>query len=246
MESALQSVCERLLGWGDCAEGGVWFIGIEEHGECSQREIDERLRLVEAGKSFEPRGEISGGKGGAAIRTNQGRICAILSGMASDSAVSDEHVRTYIRSTLWKPQSKVCQANLFPLGKARLSQWPAAYRDQTGWEQGDYRKAMQEKRFPHINREFSKSRPSAVVCFGKSFSSDFKRALGMKDACAPWKEDQDLNSVRRPSAQYFRHQSAEIVLAPFFGNGQITACLVYKIAKHLHECGIRLPAPHAF
>jgi len=130
--SELFKIVMNFLGWGD-PENGLWFIGIEE-----RMLFDEETILKYKGQKFVYVDKNKELNWPVAITTS--KICAFL--LDTDPA-------NYRSQILWRKGSKVFNANLLPIGKSKIDNWPELYKKLFGFTYEGYiknRKRIIEKR----------------------------------------------------------------------------------------------------
>ncbi len=166
------------LGWGD-PDAILWTVGIEEAetwctDEKSQdlSRVKERIRR-EFAKKVEP---VSEEDPNFPIAYP---IAKIACGVSASYHNWKKEWKDYRRDKLWKEGSKICNINIYPLGKDSLnSSFPKCYRELFGidnWE--DYKKIVKEQRFQVIQNFYKEKQPQAVICYGKSHWSEFEEVF---------------------------------------------------------------------
>lgn len=199
-EGRFHLACQEL-GWGN-PEGGVWFVAIEEAGSWAPPEgraldvtaFHELCGRVEShyghGNAFrgekeeaakrarEPGPTVIGTVRPARYALVESRICLPLS---SDAPSSGEYRYAAELALDWR---RVAHANLYPLGKPDIASWPSVYERLFGFAASDrtrYQAEVRRLRFPRFREALERFRPQAIVCFGKSYRSDFISALGLRE-----------------------------------------------------------------
>ena len=126
------------------------------------------------------------------------------------------------------------QANLFPLGKPRLNEWPGHYQELFGLgplDQERYKLIVRKKRFPLIRDFQSRHRPQATICFGKTCWTEFEDLFDLWDGPADPESD---GSIRLYSEK-------RTMLVPFLGVGQMSDELARRIIATLGNWKVSLP-----
>lgn len=221
------------LGWGDPSEG-LWFIGIEEGGEWgdSPSVVEEwfrnsavRLR-TEGEATYECPNEGASSSGGRSrVRYWEERIVSRILERTSRGA--------YWRGLpLWSEGSRTFHANLYPLAKPSCAAWPEHYEHLFGLgahQRGEYTAKVSSKRFDLIQSLRTKSQPAAIVCFGRTFWTDFGQLLALR-----------AQPDQQSAGKLYVDASNRVVLSPFFGYWHMNASLACRIADILVGWGVRL------
>lgn len=230
-------ILSNWIGWGD-PKDGVWFVGVEAGGgwncdsECSIQvcrtmiwQWDE-IEYSEY-KDLKARDEDDDG---------QGIYFPIAVGTAKiASRVSDagEDWYEYRKNKLWLSGTGVFNANMLPIGKRSLGEWPAGYKSLFGFTREEYAGCLDkvlEQRSQNLQMLKEQCNPQAIVCFGKSHWSDFKKFLSLDDA--------DREDVADMSCQLYRSQ--RVILTRHFSNGMPDKVLGF-VAQTLKSWGVSLP-----
>jgi len=222
----------RYLGWGDPA-GGVWFVGIEEaSGWEGSKNKQEVIDCYQNRCPFEEVKEMTdwskNGHKGKQIRDFTCKIIAPLSDLGRQISWEE-----YRNQYLWVKGTKVFQANLFPIGKPKQAQWNDRFKTLFGFgsgEQNEYHKLVRNLRYPLIRDLKALYKPLAIVCFGKT--------------C--WAEHQQLFHLNGGGEKIFDgkilvYDNERIILAPFFGNGQMSDEMAKAIKDVLLGWSVKLP-----
>ena len=232
------SAVNRLLGWGDAVPGGVWFVGLEQQKEWSEEDI--RSVNVSAEYLFLPvdkAGRVEG-RSGATIRRMTARIASSVS---TEYQRVDCELRTIeYAKRLWWAGSKLCQANLFPLGKSSFDEWPPNYAEWFGFTSAaDFRNCVRPMRYPILRNAFSDLEPQAVVCFGADCWAEFRDAFDVREGSLLCVEESPRGSTSI-RARFYRRGSSTFVHCPFLAR-PMTIDLARKIGNRLFALGVRLP-----
>lgn len=220
------------MGWGDPAQGGLWFLGLEEAGESQEQDIIElQQRLI--GRLYEPIGAgqlrknyeayCSDGKRYTATNLIMSKI-AICSGFEKEF----EDPREYWFGRLFQEGSKVFQSNLYPLGKKRWDEeLPPHYKDLFGFEnnkesQKRYEKTVSDTRWKLLKDLWDKQKPSATICFGKIGWPTFRDIFELQ-------EPRDKNH----GMEFYEQQ--RVVLTPFFVSHQMSDERIDKLSETLKK-----------
>jgi hypothetical protein len=222
-------IANQFLGWGD-PHGGIWFVGIEEASDWSEDSVH-KLR-ESAGKLYVPETEFVWVKKktrqGGGIREYISKICFALS-----AKYQTKSWQTFRDENLWAEGSKVFQTNLYPLGKATLEEWPAAYAKLFGFGAADrkfYREAVLRERFPLIRKHREDFSPQATVAFGASAREDFLILFGLRsEDLAPLEKD------------IYVAEKEKIIFCPFFAFGHMDNAKTQTVVAKLNSWKVKLP-----
>ena len=230
-------ILNNWIGWGD-PRGGVWFIGVEAGGgwHCDSEEaIQARRSMIgqwkglsySRYKDLKARDEDDDGQGvNFPIATGTAKIASMVS-------KDDEGWRHYRENKLWLDGTGVFNANMLPIGKKSLSEWPAGYKSLFGYLCEDYSRRLKEvlefrsERLAALKEE---CQPQAIVCFGKSHWGEFERFLSLKES--------ESELVGEMSCKLY--PSERVILTRHFSNGMPDVVLKF-IAQTLKGWGVSLP-----
>lgn len=169
----------NFMGIGEPA-GGIWFVGLEEAYQWNKNVEDDkkwydrykdRYFCIETGEIDRSAKEY--GKGFTKIYDIMSKI---LTGLEDSPKRECNGWREYRANVLFQKGSGVFQANLYPLGKKRLAEWPPHYEEIFGFGKNDidrYLSIVREQRFPKLRAFWKKSRPLSTICFGVVGWADF-------------------------------------------------------------------------
>lgn len=226
------NVINEYLGWGDPAQGGLWFVGLEEAGESKEKDIIE-LRQRLNGRLYEP---IVAGQ----LRKNYETYCSegkrytttnlIMSKIVIHSGFEKEYEdpREYWFGKLFQEGSKVFQSNLYPLGKNSWDgEFPSHYKDLFGFENNkesrkSYEKTVSEKRWKLLKDLWDKRKPSVTICFGKIGWTTFKEIFDLQEPCD-----------KKYGMEFYEQQ--RVVLTPFFVSHQMSEKRIEKLSETLKK-----------
>lgn len=220
------------LGWGD-PQGGLWFLGIEEGSEWPPRSEQEIESYYAQGRYFrrveDDDHSITQPKNRSRITSVETQIAAPLSQFGRVAGVSEYEKR------IWLTGSKVAHANLYPLGKRRLSHWPQHYQELFGLadtpsDHERYLQRVRTERFARLAAARDELQPQAIVCFGRSYWADFRAALRLPAD----HELQDANNVL-----VFDHD--RVLLASHFAYGHLTHAMAEFVSATLCNWRVDLP-----
>ena len=155
--------------------------------------------------------------------------------MCQLSGVNDR--AEYARERMGWRGSGVFNANLFPLGKPSLAEWPASYSRLLGVSRSEYeavREDLYAERAKLFRRMRRKYQPQAVVCFGKSCWSRFEEVF--VTAPARWVQpDRSLD--------IHAYESDRVILTPHFARGSLMPnTAVDSVVTILRRWNVRLPS----
>lgn len=225
------------IGWGD-PNNGIWFVGVEAGGgwTCdSESSIQERRTMIRqwGGVNYSQYEDL---KARDDDDDGQGVYFPIAVGtakVASKISESNEDWYKYRKNRLWLNSTGVFNTNMLPIGKRSLGEWPSGYKSLFGCTSEEYAGCLDkvlEYRSQRLKRLKEQCNPQAIVCFGKSHWSDFKKFLSLDSA--------DKQDVVNMSCQLYKSQ--KIILTRHFSNGMPDKILDY-IAQTLKTWGVSLP-----
>jgi hypothetical protein len=222
-------IAAHHIGWGDPAESGLFFVGIEEtlHWRPEDLERYTNANRDADGATYDP---VDGANSDR--KQTQTQIPQWVSKIACQVSQTRLDWREYRSTRLWLPDSHVFNANLLPLGKPRMSDWPDDYKRLFDLGRSDmpaYQSAVQELRYPVLRRFWRRYKPVATVAFGESHWSGFEAAF----------ELQGSGSARHGSIK--AHPSEQFILAPFFGLGHMSDAIAANISQQLLAWGVSVP-----
>ncbi len=225
----------RHIGWGDPDRGGLWFIGIEETLAWRQCDVDRLARLKNGEFTYDPvAADAEDQRAADRTRTRipewESKIACRLS---ANAVAKSMDWRAYRDECLWFDGQRVFSANLLPLGKTRIADWPEHYEGLFGFGPNDreaYFDAVRKIRYPALRAFWCQNSPAATIAFGKTYWKEFRAALELGDVVQHAKND---------GVMYYERE--RVVLAPFFGYWHMRDQLVLDICKRLETWGISLP-----
>jgi hypothetical protein len=179
-------IVDSYYGWGDPGRNapGIWFIGIEEAARFSQdliefeREVNKLKPYQESHHSF-VKDFAKENTGRKTIPNIESRIVCALTG---------ENWEEYRDRKLWHENTGVFHANLYPLGKAALSeQHTTEIMRRFGFENSDeYLTYVREIRFDKLYRFWQACSPQATICFGYENKKDFEHLFRTSNCSFEW------------------------------------------------------------
>ncbi len=211
----------KCNGWGDPQKDGIWFIGLEEADEWSETNIELLNRYINPFMEVE-KGEIEGNRKRAGNKFT--KVVDIMSAVILNSGFDatyngkrDDYV-AYSNSRLFLNQSRIFQANLFPLGKKKFKgMLPDAYTQlfelHKDMSLDDYQNIVRKDRFPILHRFWEETQPSTTICFGYQGWKDFKVLLNLYE---PIIKNND------GSIELYHVQGKSVILTPFFSRYMMT------------------------
>ncbi len=171
-------ILNNFMGVGE-PSGGIWFVGLEEAYQWNKdvekdkkdyERYKDRHFCIEAGEI-----EASAKRYGKRFTKIYDIMSKILVGLQNDPDGRDGWKR-YRDNILFQKGSGVFQANLYPLGKKRLDEWPSHYEKIFGLGKSDIKKYLslvREQRFPSLRAFWKESSPLSTICFGVAGWDDF-------------------------------------------------------------------------
>jgi hypothetical protein len=228
-------VCQHI-GWGDPAENGLFFVGIEEtlswraediarHSENSVQEGGLTYYAAEGNPDDRPRTKTR-------IPQWVSKIACRTSKSFRNHADSKAWSK-YSDQRLWMKGSGVFNANLFPLGKPRTKDWPEGYKtlfDVGSKETAEYEAAVRQIRYPALRKFWTSRRPAATVAFGKRYWPKFESAFDLNG----------FNSLSSDGRLKF-YPDKRFILAPFFGYWHMSDAVVESICTQLDRWNVSIP-----
>ncbi len=221
----------NYLGWGD-PNAVLWTVGVEEAGMwCSDEKREDlsqiRKRIREFNSPIIPMEEVEEEPKFPIAHP----IAKIACGISKSCKNWKEEWRKYRKSKLWRKGSKICNINLYPLGKKSLkSSFPNCYKEIFGIDWKDYDIAVKEQRLKKIFNFFREKQPQAVICYGKSHWNDFIEVFQLQNKKA--EEHSDKLTILYPEEK--------IILTRHFSNGFRNDICQFIIEK-LKEWKVNLP-----
>jgi hypothetical protein len=166
-------VIDSYYGWGDPGKSSIWFIGIEEAAGFAQDPLEfageiNKLRPFKEAHYSCIQDFARDNIGRRTIPNIESRIVCALTG---------ENWKEYREKRLWHEDGGVFHANLYPLGKASLSQ-PHSQEilRRFGFMNADqYMTYVRESRLDKLYTFWLANSPQATVCFGYDSKEDFER-----------------------------------------------------------------------
>lgn len=227
----------RGIGWGD-PTGGLWFVGLEGAGAWIDQDeldgFDKRPAAIHDGDIIYECSDPPSSEAAEHKHDPRGQVWRWQSQISSSLSRTRHEVDEYARRCLWFRGYGVFQANLYPLGKPRLSQWPSHYQALFGLgplDQERYKLIVRKKRFPLIRQFQLRHRPQATICFGKSCWTEFEDLFDLWESPADPDSDGDVRL-------YFDKRT---MLVPFLGVGQMSDELARRIIARLVDWKVCLP-----
>lgn len=188
-------IVNEILGWGDPVEDGInpgiWFIGIEERYPYGGEEGSGEDQIKEARREVNDLYERTHGKWYDGTETTLPTISKrtpvfqYIAKIACKHSKSFPEWRSYRKDKLFRKDSRIFQANPFPLGKKKSkASLPRHYEQVFGYGKdnlADYKSEVKEFRWKQIRRRWSQCRPQVMICFGaKDTFLDFLHHVGQK------------------------------------------------------------------
>ncbi|SNR65488.1 hypothetical protein [Desulfurobacterium atlanticum] len=211
------------LGWGN-PDAILWTIGIEEAGIWS---LDKKEEIKKFNKKVIP---VSSGKDPKFSIAHP--IAKIACGISNSYHNWEKEWRDYRKNKLWKKGSKICNLNIYPLGKKSLkSTFPDDYKELFGinnWQ--EYVEMVKKERFQKIQEFYKKNQPQAIICYGKSHWAEFEEIFEIDKG----KAEEYVDKLTRI------YPGKKIILTRHFSNGFRNDICEFLIEK-LKEWNVELP-----
>lgn len=213
--------------------GGIWFVGLEEAYQWNKNAEDDKkwYDRYKDGYFCIETGEIDGSakEYGIGFTKIYDIMSKILTGLENNS---DEYGgwKRYRANVLFQKGSGVFQANLYPLGKKSLDEWPAHYEEIFGFGKTDIKKYLsivREQRFPQLRRFWKKSRPLSTICFGVVGWADFAELFELDK-----EEFEEDDSIRV-------YEKQKIIFTPFFDYRHMSHQRISRVVNDLKHMEVR-------
>ena len=222
-------ILNNFMGIGE-PSGGIWFVGLEEAYQWKKNVEDDkkwyerykdRYFCIDAGEIDASANEY--GKGFTKIYDIMSKI---LIGLKNGPKHEYNGWKGYRANILFQKRSGVFQANLYPLGKKRLDEWPAHYEKVFGFGKSDTKKylsVIREQRFPKLRVFWKESRPLSTICFGKAGWDDFLRLFELDK-----EEFREEDSIRV-------YKKQRIIFTPFFDYRHMNHSRINRVVDNLKD-----------
>lgn len=164
---------------GSPASHSIWLCGIEWGGAGNA----ENLKADMLRGASQPRAGYEHASDNLAYIFNRQALkilCAISGGQVSDYQEFCEQVQPFTKGS-----SGYFKMNLYPIAFKDTNQahWNEQFAELTGLEKkSDYTDWCKQQRFPQIRQWARAARPRLILCLGKSYRTDFKRAFHDENA----------------------------------------------------------------
>lgn len=228
------SKINQCLGWGD-PNGGLWVIGLEEGRAYDPEDFDRYMAncrgFIEVTRENKKR--KPGDRNQYHPMNYTGKIATMLT---SGIYKGDwrKNWRQYRDNQLWENGSKICQANLYPLGKSTYGKWPPENIEMFGLAKDfrfvEYQQYVHDTRFRLLRESWETHHPQATICFGLTCKSDFQKVLGLTSG------DERVCDDRCVS-----YPSVHVILTPHFARRPMCNKLAEQIAGVLKGWHVSLP-----
>lgn len=220
-------IVNNWLGTGD-PDNGLWFIGMEEAGTFTKRDVD-----LYRGKQYAPIQTNDAIKSIDKVATKTAQIVATLCGIT--------RYKEYRDSFLWREGNKVFNGNLLPLGRPKTTSWPKENDDGLSYEElfglsfDDYKKnfsIIKNDRIKKFQQFRIEKHPQAIVCFGKRFWNEFKVIFATVD-------DPKISHDEKNNLVFFERN--KLVLTGHFSRGRwMTDKSVCLVANKLRDWNVSI------
>ena len=206
VSSSLLERASRFLGYGDVNSARVWFIGLEEALALNDLESL-------PSEPFMPYDGCAGSPTPVYVIMSK-----IIVGLRGADWRNDWSI--YRNERLFNKGSEAVQANLYPLGKPNMADWP--YAEKLGCSAEDYYRLLDSdefNRFASLRELRMEHGDPLTICFGKGWWDTFASALDI---------DADYVETRDPFRLYHvRRVVMTSFFAPYAGmsNAKVEALL---------------------
>lgn len=195
----------------------IWFIGLEEAGEWKEDPEKDREQYDKYARRSLPveNGEIEKQvRQAREERRGYTKIYDIMSKLVVAITIPDQpnflEWKEYRNKKLLQANGITFQANLFPLGKNSVGEWPDHYKNLFGFgkeDRSEYERMVISDRFPgrfHLLRsQWKDAAPIITVCFGFSRWRDFENLL------KPAEPPEEFDNCKL-------YKKSGVILTPFF------------------------------
>ena len=251
----------NVFGWGDPGashERGIWFVGIEEFdGLNTVEQVREFFNDKQISNNFvveemkPPDQRFQGSTGGVANYTS--KIVCMFSpevqrtfpeplGTNPLPWQQEKIWKHYRDRLLWYPGTGVCNANLFPLGKKKVTEsLPEVYEKLYGFgpkSMEQYRQHVRNTRFPKIRERWEQCRPQATICYvGDSRREEVEKLFWHRSA------EKHIKPVREKLAQDVEvlcNTDRRILITPHF-TFRMSDPTAKLIVEQLKAWDVKLP-----
>ena len=219
------------LGWGD-PDAILWTVGIEEAETwCKDEELQSISNVKERIRKFNDKVIPISPEEEPNFRIAHS-VAKIACGISNSCYDWRKEWKEYRKNKLWKKGSRVCNINIYPLGKSSLnSSFPECYKKLFGiknWK--SYKKIVRDQRFEKIRNFYKEKQPHAIICYGKSHWSEFEEVFELNEE-KPKEYTDKLTKV---------YPRKRIILTRHFSNG--FGDDIYEfIIKKLKEWNVKIP-----
>lgn len=241
MNENLRRVSE-YIGFGDPYKG-IWFAGIEESTQWTHESIDSFLPQLthqhgiaynRGDIRYEVRNDAQSQRYRSQIGPYEARLAAPFSDSIKNGSIED--ALAFLDSRLWQPESATFHCNLFPIGKAALSDRPLCEElfgiPPKGWRA--YYATMRRERFDAIRAFWEEHAQSkATICLGKRHWDDFRRLFRIRT--------ETLLYNLRNEVELEVDQSKHILLACHWARNKLTDRATGKILETLVRWKVQIP-----
>ena len=160
----------------------IWFIGIEEAGGWNEDPEKDRESYDNYTRRWFPaeRGKIEKEAEGRGYTKIYDIMSKLVAAITNPGHPNFPGWKEYRNKKLIQADGITFHANLFPLGKKSVGEWPDHYKNLFGLgkeDRSEYERMVTNDRFPRLRSAWEDAAPVITVCFGFSNWRDFENLL---------------------------------------------------------------------
>jgi hypothetical protein len=185
--SALNNYIGSFFGYGRWS-APIWFVGIEEAGGRTEREIEQRLAVwavrgkkeLEDAPTFYPKsGNAAWHGGNATLQPTWTQLIRMLL-IAQGKPDSPSAILDYQRNRLGTADGETCLLELFSLPSPNLATWNYADWSELPWLQSRnaYEQKVLSQRITLLHQRIDHYQPRVVIFYGDGQLKHWRRIMG--------------------------------------------------------------------
>jgi hypothetical protein len=185
--SALNNYIGSFFGYGRWS-APIWFVGIEEAGGGTERELEQRLavwaarrtkELEDAPHFYPVSGNAAWHDGHATLQPTWTQLIRMLL-IAQGKPDSPSAILDYQRNRLGTVDGETCLLDLFPLPSPNLATWHYADWSELPWLQSRtaYEKMVLSQRIPLLRQRIDHYQPRVVIFYGDGQLKHWQQFMG--------------------------------------------------------------------
>jgi hypothetical protein len=167
-----------FVGYGSL-DADIWFLGMEEGGGGKDN-IRTRLmfrQVEDCAEAHRMLGIVHHHWGKKRIQPTWRGMCCIMLELEG-KPVSTEHIRNYQADWLGRSHGRTLLVELMPIPKPSLMAWGYQQLIPQFATREHYYRVVKPRRINYLRRLLREHSPSVVICYGKSYWSDYKELFG--------------------------------------------------------------------